>query len=440
MHYTRAGVNPGYEARRIERALSIAELQEAIATRALDTAHRRQRRQPSPRRRPGLPRKLEIPASAPHPPPTSSLRTPPDRPACRHATAPRAHAPVRGRPIADTLQHHARRLIALARRDYTAAESLFREALDRRRSKFFYDDTILPAALASVSGSTGGDFHRFDFERTRTTADLELDVTPATRLSFGVERQTRAGASTTTLTVERDEFDVDRPLDESLDGFTFGVRHAWRRATLIVTEEANDFRNTSELVLPGASPGRNLTDAAALSFFTRDQSYDYASRGHGIRVLANPTARVDLTAAWRREDLELDGRASEQALGTTFGGNGQTTFALPDYRGRTPIHVGAGHTLGERGGEQAHTLSIAELPTHTHVLHATSINATSTIPSASEVLATAGLDLYRDPTNLVAMEPGIVGNTGGSQPHENMQPYLTLSFCIALQGIFPSPN
>ncbi|HJR69618.1 MAG TPA: hypothetical protein VKA43_06225, partial [Gammaproteobacteria bacterium] len=203
----------------------------------------------------------------------------------------------------------------------------YRVALNRHRSKFFYDDTILPAALASVSGSTGGDFHRFDFERTRTTADVEIDVAPATQLSLGLERQTRTGASATTLTVERDEFDFDRPLDESLDGLTFGVRHAWRRATLIVTEELRDFRNTSELVLPGASPGRNLTDGASLSFFTRDQSYDYASRGHALRVLASPTARVDLTAAWRREDLDLDAHASEQALGTTFSGAPLATAA-----------------------------------------------------------------------------------------------------------------
>lgn len=127
-------------------------------------------------------------------------------------------------------------------------------------------------------------------------------------------------------------------------------------------------------------------------------------------------------------------------LGTTFGGDGRVNFALPDLRGRTPIHVGSGHTLGERGGEQSHTLSISELPTHTHLLQATGSPATSDAPSASEVLGTASLDLYRSPTNLVAMEPGIVGNAGGSQAHLNMQPFLTLSFCIALQGIFPSPN
>jgi microcystin-dependent protein len=127
-------------------------------------------------------------------------------------------------------------------------------------------------------------------------------------------------------------------------------------------------------------------------------------------------------------------------LGTTFGGDGRVNFALPDLRGRAPIHVGAGHTLGERGGEQAHTLSIAELPTHTHVLNATSVNATAVTPSNTLGYARSGTQMYGPPASLVAMAPQAVGNTGGSQAHLNMQPFLTLSFCVALQGIFPSPN
>jgi microcystin-dependent protein len=127
-------------------------------------------------------------------------------------------------------------------------------------------------------------------------------------------------------------------------------------------------------------------------------------------------------------------------LGTTFGGNGQTNFALPDLRSRTPIHVGSGHTLGENGGEQAHTLSIAELPTHTHVLNATSTDATQPIPTGNLLARLAPQNPYIAPTALGALIAGTVTNTGGSQAHLNMQPFLTLSFCIALQGIFPSPN
>ncbi|MER2603569.1 MAG: tail fiber protein [Candidatus Competibacter phosphatis] len=126
-------------------------------------------------------------------------------------------------------------------------------------------------------------------------------------------------------------------------------------------------------------------------------------------------------------------------LGTTFGGDGRVNFALPDLRGRTPIHVGSGHTLGERGGEQAHTLSIAELPTHTHVAQASS-NSTGTQALPTNTVLAPLNNSYHGPSNLINLSPGTVTNTGGSQAHLNMQPFLTLSFCIALQGIFPSPN
>lgn len=125
-------------------------------------------------------------------------------------------------------------------------------------------------------------------------------------------------------------------------------------------------------------------------------------------------------------------------LGTTFGGDGRVNFALPDLRARTPIHVGNGNTLGQRGGEQAHTLSVAELPTHLHGFRASSANA-DTLIAAGSVLATVN-NVYTGAANLTALNPGSIANTGGSQAHLNMQPFLTLSFCIALQGIFPSPN
>jgi len=125
-------------------------------------------------------------------------------------------------------------------------------------------------------------------------------------------------------------------------------------------------------------------------------------------------------------------------LGTTFGGDGRVNFALPDLRARVPIHVGSGHTLGERGGEQAHTLSIAEIPTHVHIEQASS-NVGDAVNPTNAVLASAS-NVYRTADNLTALNAASVTNTGGSQAHLNMQPFLTLSFCIALQGIFPSPN
>jgi len=125
-------------------------------------------------------------------------------------------------------------------------------------------------------------------------------------------------------------------------------------------------------------------------------------------------------------------------LGTTYGGDGRVNFGLPNLQGRVPMHVGGSHTLGERGGEQAHTLSISELPTHTHTLVAQAANADTPSPK-SDVFASAN-NVYGPAANLTSLLPTTVTNVGGSQAHLNMQPFLTLSFCIALQGIFPSAS
>ena len=124
-------------------------------------------------------------------------------------------------------------------------------------------------------------------------------------------------------------------------------------------------------------------------------------------------------------------------LGTTYGGDGRVNFGLPNLQGRTPMHMGSGHTLGERGGEQAHTLNISEIPQHNHPLTASNTAATTNDPT-SDFLAISPTNAYftgGNPTIATAMASG---NVGGSQAHLNMQPFLTLSFCIALQGIFPS--
>jgi microcystin-dependent protein len=130
-------------------------------------------------------------------------------------------------------------------------------------------------------------------------------------------------------------------------------------------------------------------------------------------------------------------------LGTTYGGNGQTNFALPELRGRTPIHTGHGHTLGETGGQQSHTLTISELPQHAHAVNATTTQAdqNSNGPAPAVMPAQSNFSfLYGAPTNLQPMAPNALGSIGGSQAHPNMQPFLALTFCIALQGIFPSSS
>lgn len=125
-------------------------------------------------------------------------------------------------------------------------------------------------------------------------------------------------------------------------------------------------------------------------------------------------------------------------LGTTYGGNGQTTFALPNLRGQVPIHKGNGHTLGEAAGTPSVTVNIQQLPTHLHFAQASSTNGDTPF-STNHVLA-AALNLYGQPNNLTTILPATVTSVGGSQPHNNMMPYLVLNFIIALQGIFPSQN
>lgn len=123
-------------------------------------------------------------------------------------------------------------------------------------------------------------------------------------------------------------------------------------------------------------------------------------------------------------------------LGTTYGGDGRVNFGLPDLQGRVPMHMGNGHTQGERGGEQAHTLSISELPTHTHAANASAAQTGLVQPAVNNILG--GANIWGPAQDLTALQPATIANVGGSQAHLNMQPFLILNFCIALQGIFPS--
>lgn len=125
-------------------------------------------------------------------------------------------------------------------------------------------------------------------------------------------------------------------------------------------------------------------------------------------------------------------------LGTTYGGNGQTNFALPDLRGRAAFHLGGGLTQGQAGGEVAHTLTIQEMPQHIHFGNAATSDGD--IPTATGNMLGAFNNGYGGAVALTSLLPASISNVGGSQPHENMSPYLVLNYVIALQGIFPSQN
>ena len=135
-------------------------------------------------------------------------------------------------------------------------------------------------------------------------------------------------------------------------------------------------------------------------------------------------------------------------LGTTYGGNGQTNFALPDLRGRMVIGSGDGYVLGQIGGEASHTLTNAEMPLHNHILTATNSAATTNKPTSLTMLAspadiifpqvTKKVNTYAAPGSVVQLSPLTSGSVVGSQPHNNMMPFITVRYIIALQGIFPS--
>jgi microcystin-dependent protein len=125
-------------------------------------------------------------------------------------------------------------------------------------------------------------------------------------------------------------------------------------------------------------------------------------------------------------------------LGTTYGGDGRVNFALPNLQGRVPLHFDGSHTLGERGGEENHTVSISETPSHAHPVSASNAAPNQGLPTGNIWANMAGAYSSASPDS--SMNPASISNTGGSQPHTNLQPFTVLNFIIALQGIFPSQN
>lgn len=129
-------------------------------------------------------------------------------------------------------------------------------------------------------------------------------------------------------------------------------------------------------------------------------------------------------------------------LGTTYGGNGQTTFALPDLRGRAALHMGSGFNTGNVGGEESHTLIKSEMPAHNHFVNASDTQGNQNTVQGNILAREVGNPYggYPAGPSITTLAPDTITNTGGSQPHENRQPYLVINFIIALQGIFPSRN
>lgn len=202
----------------------------------------------------------------------------------------------------------------------------YRFSYNRWESEYFYQDIILPHDLADVRQSTGGDFHHFDFQRVRDQAKLDVTLTPRAELNFGFNRYTKTGESTTTLDISRDEFELDKPVDEELFEYQAGFQYSWDKVTLVLDERYSEYDNAYEIFLPGASLGENPA-GASLDFYFLDQPYDYTSYDHTLRVIARPTSDWIIRASGTLQTLELDVDGSERAQGIDFRGDPFSTSA-----------------------------------------------------------------------------------------------------------------
>jgi len=191
---------------------------------------------------------------------------------------------------------------------------------DRSESEYFYDDRLVRPEDASVEGSTGGDFRRFDFERVRDRLSLDVNLTARTELALGYERQRKRGDGTAPIDVSREEFVVARPIDETLDVVEATLAHARESFSVSFTERYRRFDFESAMFLPGFSEGMDPDAPTTLETFMLDQPYTLESFEHGLTARYRPTARLTLSGNLVLADVEVSLRAREAASGTDFTG------------------------------------------------------------------------------------------------------------------------
>ncbi len=184
------------------------------------------------------------------------------------------------------------------------------------KSTYFYNDTILPEALANERISNGGDFHTFDFDRVRNEAKLKLNLSSRAELHFDFNEYTKTGSSTTTLDLQRLEIELDKPIDETEWDYNAGFQYSWDKLTLAIDEQYGQYKNAVELFLPGQATG-GLTE---LDFYFLDQPYDYTTWSHTARVVAKPTPDFTIRASGTLQTLSMDVSASERSGGIDFTG------------------------------------------------------------------------------------------------------------------------
>jgi predicted porin len=198
--------------------------------------------------------------------------------------------------------------------------SRYRLQYRRHVSDYFYEDLLIDPDLASIEGSTGGDFHHFDFERTRDLFALDLELHSVATLHFDYQRYERHGDSTTVYDIEREEFELEQPINDTLDVYGLGLELQFDRWTVIWNERLRQFETNTGVFLAGASEGSDPDEPTALDFFVLDQPYKYDTHEHELRVLARPIPALEIRFDAQFTDLELDLDVHETTLGTDYTG------------------------------------------------------------------------------------------------------------------------
>ncbi|MDX1502119.1 MAG: hypothetical protein R3325_07135 [Thermoanaerobaculia bacterium] len=192
----------------------------------------------------------------------------------------------------------------------------------RRKSDYFYEDVILPVELAGDPAvALAGDFHHFDFSRVHDRGQFKIWISERAKFTFGLDRYTRRGESTTTLDISRDEFELDKPVHESYNAYTGAFEYSWDKVTLVLEQQIRDFENDVDIFLPGRSLGEDPADATTLDFYFFSYPYEYTSNDSIVRLIANPNDKLLVKLQANRQSLELDQTSSESGAGTAFNGS-----------------------------------------------------------------------------------------------------------------------
>jgi hypothetical protein len=189
---------------------------------------------------------------------------------------------------------------------------------ERRQSDYFYEDLLIDPDDVDIEASNAGDFRTFDFRRIHDRADFQIQMTDRASFTLGFDRYEKEGESTTPIDVEREEFELDAPVDETLQNFDLGFEYAWDHLTLILNQRWREFDNDASAFLPGASEGSEPGEPTRLDYFFLDQPYGYDSAESQIGLIAHPTDRWQIKADLFYADLEMDFDAAERSQGSDW--------------------------------------------------------------------------------------------------------------------------